>query len=157
MHSLRLILFTWTKQKVMTVKDLGCIFNNWIVNLLHRSSCRCKLFHCRISFVASLLIKYFGWCSIGSILGCRAEILQLDVTDVKMDIFNWCTCFMVLRIYAYYPSKSLIKYHFHVVKILFGGSLGMSSSSSGSWNSILPSQNGFHRSRIQHFPPNISF
>ncbi|KAF6172550.1 hypothetical protein GIB67_007063 [Kingdonia uniflora] len=26
--------------------------------------------------------------SIGSILGCRAEILQLDVTDVKMDCFN---------------------------------------------------------------------
>ncbi|XP_076948554.1 uncharacterized protein LOC143620843 [Bidens hawaiensis] len=26
--------------------------------------------------------------SIGSILGCRAEILQLDVTDVKMDILN---------------------------------------------------------------------
>lgn len=26
-------------------------------------------------------------CSIGSILGCRAEILQLDVTDVKMDCF----------------------------------------------------------------------
>ncbi|KAG6477842.1 tRNA pseudouridine synthase Pus10-like isoform X1 [Zingiber officinale] len=26
--------------------------------------------------------------SVGSILGCRAEILQLDVTDVKMDIFN---------------------------------------------------------------------
>lgn len=25
--------------------------------------------------------------SIGSILGCRAEILQLDVTDVKMDCF----------------------------------------------------------------------
>ncbi|KAI4390003.1 hypothetical protein MLD38_002162 [Melastoma candidum] len=25
--------------------------------------------------------------SIGSILGCRAEILQLDVTDVKMDLF----------------------------------------------------------------------
>ncbi|KAL6011829.1 hypothetical protein ACLOJK_002295 [Asimina triloba] len=25
---------------------------------------------------------------IGSILGCRAEILQLDVTDVKMDCFN---------------------------------------------------------------------
>ncbi|KAF5201374.1 Pseudouridine synthase family protein [Thalictrum thalictroides] len=26
--------------------------------------------------------------SIGSILGCRAEILQLDVTDVRMDCFN---------------------------------------------------------------------
>ncbi|XP_038978308.1 tRNA pseudouridine synthase Pus10 isoform X5 [Phoenix dactylifera] len=26
--------------------------------------------------------------SIGSILGCRAEILQLDVTDVKMDFFD---------------------------------------------------------------------
>ncbi|KAK9059436.1 hypothetical protein SSX86_020138 [Deinandra increscens subsp. villosa] len=26
--------------------------------------------------------------SIGSLLGCRAEILQLDVTDVKMDILN---------------------------------------------------------------------
>ncbi|KAK9164633.1 hypothetical protein Syun_005535 [Stephania yunnanensis] len=26
--------------------------------------------------------------SIGSMLGCRAEILQLDVTDVKMDCFN---------------------------------------------------------------------
>lgn len=25
--------------------------------------------------------------SIGSLLGCRAEILQLDVTDVKMDCF----------------------------------------------------------------------
>ncbi|XP_030444840.2 uncharacterized protein LOC115667390 [Syzygium oleosum] len=25
--------------------------------------------------------------SVGSILGCRAEILQLDVTDVKMDVF----------------------------------------------------------------------
>ncbi|KAF5943088.1 hypothetical protein HYC85_020730 [Camellia sinensis] len=25
--------------------------------------------------------------SVGSILGCRAEILQLDVTDVKMDCF----------------------------------------------------------------------
>ncbi|CAK7346076.1 unnamed protein product [Dovyalis caffra] len=25
--------------------------------------------------------------SIGSILRCRAEILQLDVTDVKMDCF----------------------------------------------------------------------
>ncbi|GLT53036.1 hypothetical protein SLA2020_263330 [Shorea laevis] len=26
--------------------------------------------------------------SVGSILGCRAEILQLDVTDVKMDCFQ---------------------------------------------------------------------
>jgi|APAra0007618257_1042622.scaffolds.fasta_scaffold03279_7 hypothetical protein len=26
---------------------------------------------------------HFG-CSMGSILGCRAEIIQLDVTDVKM-------------------------------------------------------------------------
>lgn len=26
--------------------------------------------------------------NIGSILGCMAEILQLDVTDVKMDGFN---------------------------------------------------------------------
>lgn len=24
-------------------------------------------------------------CSVGSILGCEAQILQLDVTDVKMD------------------------------------------------------------------------
>lgn len=27
------------------------------------------------------------FCSIGSILGCRAEILQLDVTDIKMECF----------------------------------------------------------------------
>jgi hypothetical protein len=27
-------------------------------------------------------------CSVGSILGCEADILQLDVMDVKMD-FHW--------------------------------------------------------------------
>jgi hypothetical protein len=26
-----------------------------------------------------------GLCSVGSILGCEADILQLDVMDVKMD------------------------------------------------------------------------
>lgn len=30
---------------------------------------------------------FLFFCSIGSILGCRAEILQLDVTDVKMNCF----------------------------------------------------------------------
>lgn len=30
----------------------------------------------------------FVCCSVGSILGCRTEILQLDVTDVKMDCFQ---------------------------------------------------------------------
>lgn len=34
-------------------------------------------------------ILFFPVCSIGSLLGCKAEILQLDVTDVKMDYFNW--------------------------------------------------------------------
>ena len=33
-------------------------------------------------------VPYLLWfCSIGSILGCRAEILQLDVTDIKMECF----------------------------------------------------------------------
>jgi hypothetical protein len=39
-----------------------------------------------ISFVAHILRSFY--CSIGSILGCRAEILQLDVTDVKMDLLQ---------------------------------------------------------------------
>jgi hypothetical protein len=29
-----------------------------------------------------------GLCSVGSILGCEADILQLDVMDVKMDFHS---------------------------------------------------------------------
>lgn len=47
-----------------------------------------------IAFLKNLNKLFCLFVSIGSILGCRAEILQLDVTDVKMDCFlaEWVGC-----------------------------------------------------------------
>lgn len=46
-----------------------------------------RLFFVLLSILIFTYVKCDVYCSIGSILGCRAEILQLDVTDVKMDCF----------------------------------------------------------------------
>lgn len=50
----------------------------------------------------------FVFCSIGSILTCRAEILRLDVTDVKMECFltEWGYC-LFLHSFVLFSSVRL--------------------------------------------------
>ncbi|XP_068645889.1 uncharacterized protein [Aristolochia californica] len=62
---------------------------------IERISGSCQYFLLHLCTQAGTYIKEFvhgdlgrTHPSIGSIFGCRAEILQLDVTDVKMDSFN---------------------------------------------------------------------
>ncbi|XP_077231516.1 pseudouridine synthase family protein [Tasmannia lanceolata] len=98
-------------ESISSLKDMD-IFQRTPVRVLHRRSPlerkriihwmtvervvgSCQYFLLHLCTQAGTYIKEFvhgdlgrTHPSIGSILGCRAEILQLDVTDVKMDNFN---------------------------------------------------------------------